>query len=468
LSIPDNFAASPGTTIIVPININNASGLESLDFDLSYNTAFLDLTNVTLGSLTPSSSFTITPNINDANGTAKVSLFGTTAIPSGSGSIAQLTFTVAANATNGLNIPLDLVTASINEGIIPSTLDDGSLNVIPPTLQVTNFQINPSGFSLQFSDTLNATVLNLYDGADDPNDLPDLTLVGAAKGNIKGSIIWNESTKTLNFIKTGGLLEADNYTLTLASRSDGFVKLNGDLLDGDSNGTKGGDYSKTFTVTANNARVLSLPDFSRGIGQTVDVPAGDSIFGLPIRIDNPNGAMGIDFSLQYDSNLLSITGVNLGANIGGDWQVTSNLNTLGQATFSLFGTTALTSTSLTDLVLLTGQVKNTATDGISGILQINSTSINEGAISSIGDSAVQLVALFGDATGNGGNNAYSGFDASRIARVVVGIDSGFDAFPLTDPLIIGDINGNGGLGSLDASLVARKAVGISVPQIPNI
>ena len=463
LSIPDNFTAVTGSTITVPININNATDLQSLDFSLNYNTTFLNLTAVTLGSLT--SDFTITPNINDANGTATVSLFGTTAIPSGNGSIAQLNFTVANNATNGSNIPLDLVTASINEGSISTTLDDGSLNITPPTLQVTNFQTTPSGFTIQLSDTINTSVLNLYDGADVTNDLPDLTLVGATKGNIKGSLIWNGSTKTLNFVKTGGLLEADSYTLTLASRSDGFVKTNGDLLDGDANGTTGDNYNRTFSVAANSSRVLSLPDFSRGIGQAVDVPAGDSVFGLPIRIDNPSGAIGVDFAVEYDSNLLSLTEVNLGGNIPTGWQVTSNFNTPGQASFSVFGTTALTGNTLTDLVLLTGQVKNTATYGSSGLLKITSTSINEGVISSVGDSAVQLVALFGDATGN---QAYSGLDASRIARVGVGIDSGFDPFPFTDPLIIGDITGNGAISGLDASRVAQRAVGISVPAIPNI
>ena len=462
LSIPDNFSAVPGSTITVPVEINNATGIQSLDFTLNYNTAFLNLTAVNLGSLT--SSFTPTPNINDANGTASVSLFGTTPITSGAGSVAQLTFAVASNATNGSNIPLDLVTASINEKAIATSLDDGSISLTPPSLQVTNFQITPSGFTIQLSDSLNASVLNLYDGADVTNDLPDLTLVGATKGNIKGSVIWNEPTRTLTFVKTGGLLETDNYTITLASRTDGFIKKNnGDLLDGDSNGVAGGNYTRTFSVGDNTARVLSLPDFSRGIAQAVDVPAGDSVFGLPVRIDNASGVTAVDFTLRYDSNLLALTGVNLAANISPGWQINSNFNTPGQASFSLSGTNALTSTNLTDLLFLTGQVKSTATYGSSGLLQITSTAINGGAISSVGDSAVQLVALFGDATGN---RDYSGLDASRIARVGVGTDSGFDPFPLTDPTIIGDITGNGVISGLDASRVAQRAVGISVPAIP--
>ncbi|MFH1881389.1 MAG: hypothetical protein ABIL62_01600 [Planctomycetota bacterium] len=53
---------------------------------------------------------------------------------------------------------------------------------------------------------------------------------------------------------------------------------------------------------------------------------------------------------------------------------------------------------------------------------------NEGAIASRADCAVQVAAYFGDATGN---HTYSGLDAAYIARVAVGLDSGFAAYSLT-------------------------------------
>lgn len=55
-----------------------------------------------------------------------------------------------------------------------------------------------------------------------------------------------------------------------------------------------------------------------------------------------------------------------------------------------------------------------------------------------------------------------------MARVAALVDSGFGATPLTDPLIIGDISGNGRLNAADASLVARSAALIEVAQIPSI
>jgi hypothetical protein len=64
---------------------------------------------------------------------------------------------------------------------------------------------------------------------------------------------------------------------------------------------------------------------------------------------------------------------------------------------------------------------------------------------------------------------YDGFDAFLLSRVRVGLDSGFDAFPRIDPLILGDVNGDGALTGQDASILAQKAADpASHPEIPAI
>ncbi|MDH6106765.1 cohesin domain-containing protein, partial [Anabaenopsis tanganyikae CS-531] len=263
-----------------------------------------------------------------------------------------------------------------------------------------------------------------------------------------------ETAKTLTFVKTGDILEPGSYTLTLESRPDGLVYTNGELIDVDRDGTPGGQFQLEFTVESQTAPVLSLPDFSRAPGQGVDVPAGDNLIGLPIRISNPNGVDNISFTLQYDPGILNITEANVAPSSG--WNFTSNtIDPLtGQAVFTLAGP-ALSNN--TDLIFLTAEVPESATYGNSGLLEI----IPGAGL--VGDSAVQLVAKFGDTTGN---QEYSALDASLIARVSVGLDTGFRAFPVTDPLILGDITGNGELSALDAARVAQRSVGLSVPEIP--
>ena len=58
-----------------------------------------------------------------------------------------------------------------------------------------------------------------------------------------------------------------------------------------------------------------------------------------------------------------------------------------------------------------------------------------------------------------------------IARVVVGSmgSTGFDAYPLVDPAIVGDASGNGGasLSAFDTSLIAQESAGINTPEVPD-
>jgi hypothetical protein len=52
--------------------------------------------------------------------------------------------------------------------------------------------------------------------------------------------------------------------------------------------------------------------------------------------------------------------------------------------------------------------------------------------------------------------------------VAIGLDRGFAAYPNVDPVIIGDITGNGELGGLDAQRIAQEAVGLDPPEIPPL
>ncbi|MDH6097941.1 Ig-like domain-containing protein [Anabaenopsis sp. FSS-46] len=356
-------------------------------------------------------------------------------------------FTLGITATDGAGN----TSTATNVTITVTDVDDEVVNQV--------FTQTSSGFVLRFNDDLNLIVLNLYSGLDvaDPlapvTDLPDLILTDSEGNIINGSLIWDETAKTLTFVKTGDILEPGSYTLTLESRPDGLVYTNGELIDVDRNGTPGGQFE--FTVESQTAPVLSLPDFSRAPGQAVDVPKGDDLIGLPIRISNPNGVDNISFTLQYDPGILNITEANVVPSSGWNFASTPTIDRLtGQAVFTLAGP-ALSNNS--DLIFLTAEVPESASYGNSGLLRI----IPGAGL--VGDSAVQLVANFGDTTGNQG---YSASDASLIARVSVGLDTGFRAFPVTDPLILGDITGNRELSALDAALVAQRSVGFPVTQIP--
>jgi hypothetical protein len=93
------------------------------------------------------------------------------------------------------------------------------------------------------------------------------------------------------------------------------------------------------------------------------------------------------------------------------------------------------------------------------------TNMADEPIAATADDALQAVVYFGDTTGNA---SYSGLDAQRTARVGVGLDNGFEAYPRIDPVIVADITANGTISGLDAQRIALAAVGLDAPEIPPI
>ena len=81
------------------------------------------------------------------------------------------------------------------------------------------------------------------------------------------------------------------------------------------------------------------------------------------------------------------------------------------------------------------------------------------------DPGLVALAYSGDATGNG---TLSSLDASYVQRVVVELDSGFDAYDDLNPVLMSDTTGNGTLSSLDASRIQQQVVGLPVDSFPDI
>jgi hypothetical protein len=144
--------------------------------------------------------------------------------------------------------------------------------------------------------------------------------------------------------------------------------------------------------------------------------------------------------------------------------VVANTNASGAVRLSFFSATALAA-GAAQFATITAEVPADAPYGAAHVLTITDVAINEGEIVPTADHAIHVVGYFGDATGNG---AYSGLDAQRVARVVVHLDTGFDAYPAIDPAVVADITGNGALSGLDAQKIARKVVNLPVPEIPPL
>ena len=336
--------------------------------------------------------------------------------------------------------------------------------VQPPNFLVATMTPTTTGVVLDFNHDLDTSTLNLYDTLDTPLGGADLVLTGATVGEIRGSVAIEPTLRRLTFIATVGRLPADNYTLTLRSAANGFRDSSLQMLDGDSNGTAGGNYTNTFIVTppAANAVTIGLPNLARGPQQAVNVPAAAAT-GLPIAFSNGSGITTANFELRYNPALLNVTGATVAPGLVGA-TVNINTSTPGIAVIQFSSPSALAA-GTTRFVDLQANVPNGAPYKAKHILNITNMSLNGGAIPALDDDAIHVVAYFGDATANG---AYSGLDAALELRAAVALDRGFNEFRLLDPFIVGDITGNNAISSTDASYSLQLGAGLPVPLVPNL
>ena len=346
-----------------------------------------------------------------------------------------------------------------------------------------------SGFIVEFSDTVETGSLNLYDAENGALGKADVTLEGASTGNVPGSLVVDDNE--LTFVATGGPLAADTYTVTLQSVSDGIVDAAlGELLDGEysgtlpsGDGTSGGDFVYSFAVEAPQPLVVSLCDFARGPGQSVQGPAQGSGEELPdgllLEFSNTEGITSGSLKLSYDPDLLTITAVQAGPDAPSSLLVEANLTQAGEATiaFSISGDPL--ESGAANLIEIIADVPADATYGAVQVLSISELEINAGGMEATADDAVHAVVFAGDANGN---CTYDTEDARLIARVGMELDSGFAidqpssvlsddydiVFPNIDPMIIGDVTGNDSLSALDASDILRRITGLDTPNIPDI
>ena len=355
-----------------------------------------------------------------------------------------------------------------------STLTVSLVNVF----EVIGFQTTPSGFDATFNRAPVLSDVTLYDGVDVADDLPDVVLHAAgANTDVRGSLVWNGTTNTLSFVKTGGLLAPDTYSVAVRSSLNGFHDASGRLLDGngDLNDTQVNDnYVNSFTVAASTARVVSIKDFARGPGQPVNQDPLVANSRLAVSIDNATGVRSVTFTLTYDAGLLHVSTASLAAGLPADWTLSINSNVPGSLTLTASGATQLSGSNV-PLVLITADVPTTAPYGALEALRLAGLAVNiqsgtsTVATPSLADIAVHKNVYLGDADGNG---IYTGTDAGLISRVAAGIDTGFDVHSWTDPVIVANIVDDPGtepkLTGAEAALVAQKSVLLPTPQIPNL
>jgi hypothetical protein len=342
-----------------------------------------------------------------------------------------------------------------------------------PTFQVSQANPTPSGFTVTFNRSAGFGDVNLYDGFDEntnaeSNQVADVTLTGPS-GTVKGSLVWNPSTNTVEFIKTGGILAPGHYTFTLRSAADGWHDTSGALLDGGSGA--GTNYTGAFDIAA-GGRVLSIPDFARGPdgSHAINLPNTGTL-GIPVSISDGSNVRSIDFDITYDPTLLHIENVTKETGLPADWNVAFHNVVNPDGTDTLFisasGTGSNLASGFQNVVKIVADVPDGAAYLSAQALQLSDVVVKNNSatvLPTVGDIAVQKAVYLGEVDGDG---AYDGPEPGLIANVAVHTDTGFHAMWDVDPVIVADIDGSGTVDGIDRSFVAQKDVDLPRPEIPD-
>jgi YD repeat-containing protein/VCBS repeat-containing protein len=277
-----------------------------------------------------------------------------------------------------------------------------SVVVSPDLLDVERFSPTASGFQVRFDHPFDASTIDLHGAAGGP---VDVQLVGDLAGSVSGSLLLDADGRGFSFIRSGGILPFDSYSVRLASGPAGFHD-SVSALDGNGDGIAGDDWLSRFDFRSTGAGILSAPDFMRGPGQPVDVPATGQ--RLPISFTSSGGLRSLVFTIDYDPRLLDITGATPAAGLpaGSDVRFESAPRDAGgqRARISVIlpGQAALAAGSVR-LIDLVARVPDSAPYGAKHVLDLSVESIDGGAPVAgnvVDDDALHLVGYLGDTSGD--------------------------------------------------------------------
>lgn len=385
---------------------------------------------------------------------------------------ASIASEVATLATSQLAAGSYELLARISDGSGQRTLYANEAITLSERIQsVTSFEPNSSGFAAEFRFELDPETINLFDTAAGTAGPADVLVVDEAARPVTGSLVLDSSQRRLTFIKSGTPLAAGSYTVTLRSGENSLKADTGELLDGDNDGVAGGDFVTTLEIAEDevNQVTLSVPDFVRGPGQPVMIPA-DASTGIPVSMSPAAGIRAIDVVVRFDAALLSISSATADSTLPASASVSWESLGEGAGRLSIVSASDLPSEGgvIAYLQAVVPADEGAANYGRTQIIDLDSVVVideNQTVSAGRADDALHVVLFAGDVTGNGRVNAS---DAARIARVASQLDTGFAGSLGTDPSILVEISGNNRVNAFDASLVAQFAALLPVPQIPDV
>jgi hypothetical protein len=332
------------------------------------------------------------------------------------------------------------------------------IGVDEPGLRVSSVVWTESGFHAEFSQPFDALALNLYDTATAGLGPADVVVTGPS-GVVSGTLIPSADSRSFEWIRTGGTLEAGLYTVLLRSAANGFHTPSGELLDGDSNSVPGGDYTTSVTSSGPSPGSVrgSITDLVRGRTQTGSITA---------RYSEANGVTSLVFEIEFDPALLTIASASPGPGAPAGASVSLSTISSGRVRVNYTSGTPLSGNGTFDLVTLGVTLPADAPYTTKGLLDLTTISALAGATSlpAHDDDAVIVSSYPADLNADG---RISSNDVTLARRLIGGLDGGFAAYQLADPRMVADFTGDGLVSSGDVTQI-RRFIGSLSSTIPPL
>ena len=475
---PDGMATSAGVSANTVagsyVVTASATGLGTLNFNLTNTAGAAAAMNVVSGSgqsakLGLAFASPLKVAVVDTYGNA---VAGTTVTFTAPGSGASATFAggvnTAVTGADGVATSAVVSANSVAGGYLVTASAPGLANqsfaLNNTVFTVTGLEVvDGSSLRIRFNDTIATGGLQINDiyTGNVVSEEADLVVKDSAGAVVRGSMIVAADLKSVLFERSGASFNAGAYSVKLRSASNAFRASDGTLLDGNGDGSPGGDYLTNFSAVATE-RTVSIPDVVRGPGQDLRVNPTDN--GVPVRLSDGQDIFSIEMGLDYDPQLLNVTELVVPDALTANFNITYNVTTPGHIDIVGIAPAGLPSGSQT-LFYVRGNVPAAAlyrTKCQVGISNLQLYRLDGTKFTNTVDSALMLNEYPGDVTGDG---RYNSLDALRIQRYLVNLDRSFTQYPLVDPVVVADLTGDGKVNSLDSLYMQRYLVNITVPYI---
>jgi hypothetical protein len=334
----------------------------------------------------------------------------------------------------------------------------------PPLRVVGEPAIAGGSVTVAFNRRVDPTAARVYPAPGADAGPPDFVVLDAATdlpAAVRGSVVAGPGGTSATFVNTAGAVPEGMYRVRLGS---GFRSLDGRPLDGDGDGLPGGTYTSGVRMAAPAGAAIGVRGFARGPGEAVS---------LPVVLGGASAVTEAGFTLAYDPSLLTIppdgaVGLSPDAAAAGLVLAPYTITVLDdrRAVLAVSAAGGAGWTPPADggvLLTITGTVPADAPYGAAGLLDVGGVTVNGAAAG--GAAGVHVVVHPGDATGD---RVYSARDAALIAQAGAAAGTGFPPFTRLDPVLIGDVTGDGSIDAADAGRVALKGGGGDVPELPDL